>query len=450
MRAASARVPASSPGEGRAQERGDLLRLYESTVVAYLVFLIYLYPYGIPIASGVNLRVPDVMALFTLGLGAAAVLLRGTIWFDRSFHCFIGAFLLLELTLPVVGAMGYRQPTDVVSAIRMAMLWLPMLFLTMLAPPQRALAFEARLARVLRIALWLNLGYALVQVGVTIGRLPQWMLITSGLAAWTVDQQFELLPGLRPAGFFVGTTALSAFGIVCLCFFFARYVSGRSRSDLGYTLLSLLVVLVTTSRAAYAASVAILIAGWVRLPGGRKAALGLALLAGCAAALWAIERTVGISEAFYRFSRLLESGVLEDRSFGMRVYDIWPTALHAARDYFFGTLIQSPRALPLIDSGYLTYYLQGKWVSIAALALLLGGLWLLGLRAFLGPHGRRIGVMLLFLAIYLSVGMVIANPLRSPVIILFLIYAFWRVGAARLGVLVRPAEPIVPGRAVLP
>ena len=42
-----------------------------------------------------------------------------------------------------------------------------------------------------------------------------------------------------------------------------------------------------------------------------------------------------------------------------------------ARDYPFGTLISAPRIAALIDSGYLNFYMQGKWVFVAALALML-------------------------------------------------------------------------------
>jgi hypothetical protein len=157
-----------------------------------------------------------------------------------------------------------------------------------------------------------------------------------------------------------------------------------------------------------------------------------------------IERTVGLHEIFYRFSRLAESGLLEDYSFGHRIYGSWPTALHAARDYVFGTLIQSPRALPLIDSGYLTYYLQAKWLFVAAIAMLLGGLWLLGFRALFGDNKQRIGLMALFLAIYLTGSLIVTNPLRSPAIVFMLVYTFWRVHAAHTSLIVTRARESAP------
>ena len=119
------------------------------------------------------------------------------------------------------------------------------------------------------------------------------------------------------------------------------------------------------------------------------------------------------------------------------MYDIWPTAIAAARDYKLGTLIQAPRTLPLIDSGYLTYYLQGKWASVAALSLLLAGHWFVGLRAYFGPAVRRVGVMTLFLGIFLTIALAISNPLRSPLVIFFIVYSFWRLDLERHAVSMR-------------
>jgi hypothetical protein len=217
------------------------------------------------------------------------------------------------------------------------------------------------------------------------------------------------------------------FGIVCLSFFYARYVSGAVRRDLVNTLLSLGVVALSTSRTAYAAAAAILFAGWLHLSPGRKSVMALVLASGIAALLVVVEQTVGIDEAFYRFQRLADSGLLEDVSLGKRVNQSWPAAIAAAQSYPIGTLVQATRALPVIDSGYLNYYLQGRWLFVAAVALLLAGHWCLGLRAFFGPASRRLGLLALFLAIYLSAAMIVSNPLRSPLMIAFIVFALWRI-----------------------
>jgi hypothetical protein len=416
---------------------------YQTLMLWYLVALLYLYPYGISMGEEASLRFPDIFAVLAVFMGLAAALQKGRIAVDRALLGVVGAFVALELFAPFVGAVGYRRPADVASSIRMAMLWMPMILLALLAPSWRALRFERSVAQILTVTLWLNFGYALLQIATTVGALPSTILLTTWLEPWAVDKNYNLIQGLRPAGFFANSTALSVFGIVCLCFFFARFVSGNARQDLLRSLLSIGVIVLSTSRTAYATAALILMAGWWLLSTGRKTVIAILLAAGVGIVLLAVEQTVGVQEAFYRFQRLAESGVLEDASFGKRVNQSWPAAIEAARDYRFGTLIQAPRALPVIDSGYLNYYLQGKWPFVVVLAAMLAGLWFLGLRAYFGPESRRLGVMTLFLAIFLTAALVVSNPLRSPLMIFFIVYALWRLQIERQCTLfaVRPRDP---------
>ena len=406
---------------------GTLVSAYQRVAGWYLVALLYVYPYGISFGDEASLRLSDLFALLAVAMGVGAIILRQSVRIDRTFLAVAGAFLLLELLLPFVGAVGYRRPGDAASALRMAMLWLPMVFLTLLAPPRNSVLFEAKLERVLSVTLWLNFGYALMQIANTLGIVPGALLVTSWLEPWAVDRNYNLIQGLRPAGFFANSTALSVFGIVCLAFFYARYVSGAMRRDLLHVLLALGVVVLSTSRTAYAAAAAILFAGWLHLSPGRKGVIAVILAAGIAALLVVVEQTVGIDEAFYRFQRLADSGLLEDVSLGKRVHQSWPAAFAAAQSYPIGTLVQATRALPVIDSGYLNYYLQGRWLFVAALAVLLAGQWWIGLCAFFGPASRRLGLLVLFLVIYLSAAMVVSNPLRSPLMIAFIVFALWRI-----------------------
>ena len=420
---------------------GTLVSAYQRVAGWYLVALLYVYPYGVSFGDEASIRVSDLFALLAMAVGVGAIILRQSVRVDRTFLAVAGAFVLLELLLPFVGAVGYRRPGDAASALRMAMLWLPMVFLTLLAPPRNSVIFEAKLERVLSVTLWLNFGYALMQIANTLGIVPGALLVTSWLEPWAVDRNYNLIQGLRPAGFFANSTALSVFGIVCLAFFYARYVSGAARRDLVHVLLALGVIVLSTSRTAYAAGAAILFAGWLHLSPGRKGVIALILAAGVAALLVVVEQTVGIDEAFYRFQRLADSGLLEDASLGKRVYQSWPAAFAAAQAYPIGTLVQATRALPVIDSGYLNYYLQGRWIFVAALAVLLAGLWWIGLRAFFGPTTRRLGLLVLFLSIYLTAAMVVSNPLRSPLMIAFIVFALWRIRFEQQGMRVelRPA-----------
>lgn len=428
----------------------SFVAVYERLLLWYLASLLFLYPYGIVVGGEASMRPTDLLALAAIVPACGAILVSGKLRLPPLVFGIVGAFLVLELALPFVGAVGYRRPGDVASSLRMAMLWMPMILLTMLAPGLRSIHFEERLARLLSATLWINLGYSVLQVATALGYFPRDFLPTSWLEPWSVDANYRVFQGLRPSGFFANSTSLSVFGIVCLSFYYARYVSTGSRRELLYSFLATLVVIVSTSRTAYIACAAILFCGWWHLHGERKAMLAALTAAGAVAVLVAIDRTVGIDVAFSRIQRLADVGLFEDSSFGARFYQIWPAALESARDYPFGTIVQAQRILPLIDSGYLNYYLQGKWPFIAALAVLLSGLWLLGLRAFFGRSSERPGIALLFLAIFLTGALVISNPLRSPLMIFFIVFSLWRLETARGSVVMRAVAipPMAPGPAI--
>lgn len=404
-----------------------LSRVYETLIVVYLITLLFLYPYGIALSSDASVKVPDLIGLVCIAFGAAILMARQRVRPDLAFLALVGPFVLLELAYPMIGAVGYRRPADVVSSLRAAVLWLPVILLPMIAAPAALPRFEHRLRQLFATALWLNLLYAIVLIAVSLGHAPGWMAFTRYLAPWAVVPYFDPIEGLRPAGFFSSVTTLSAFAIVCLSYFYASYIARRDHVDLYHTIGAAFLVLLTTARVAYAATALIFLIGWFVLSPGRKlVALGVGIAA-LAAILALVESTVGIEQAFHRFARVAESGLLADLSFGSRVSQIWPAALSVAAEYPFGSLISATTVVGLIDSGYLTYYIQGKWVFVASVVLMLAGQLAIGFWCLRRPQFLPGGLMLLFVSIYLTLAMVITNPLRMPVVIAFVVFAFWKL-----------------------
>jgi len=144
-----------------------------------------------------------------------------------------------------------------------------------------------------------------------------------------------------------------------------------------------------------------------------------------------VEYTVGLERAFYRFTRVVESGLLEDYSLGKRINETWPAALEVARDYPVGTWIYAPRVAELIDSGYLNYFIQGRFVSLAVLMYLFAGLLLVGSLCLRRPTRLQGGLLILFLALFLVPAMVVTNPIRSPIVAALIVYGFWKLGIER-------------------
>lgn len=406
---------------------------YERLALAYVASLLFIYPYGVALGSSAAVRASDVAALGCLALGASAVLLRGSLSIDTSFFRIVGPFLLMELAYPLIGGIAYDSLGDVVSTARMATLWLPIMLLGMLLPSCSLPRFERRFCSLLRVALWANAGYAILQIGATLGWVPRWILVTELLEPWAVEDYYNLVQGIRPAGFFANSTALAVFGIVCLCYFYARYVSVRQRGDLIGTLLSLFVILISTSRAAFAAAGLIGALGWLVLSRPRKVVVFSLLVLSAAAFAILVEETIGLAQLFARFIRIADSGLLADASFGRRLDEIWPAALEVAESYPLGSYFPAQRITHLIDSGYLNYYVQGRWLFIAAVAAMLGGQFYLGLRCLRRPDLRASSLMLLFITLFLTLGMITSNPARAPLVIAFLAFAHQKLRVEREG-----------------
>jgi hypothetical protein len=404
-----------------------LSRDYENLVVVYLVTLLFLYPYGIAVTADASIKFPDVVGLLCIVFGVAILMLKPRVRLDLLFLAVVGPFVLLEVVYPVIGAAAYRRVADAVSSVRMAVLWLPVILLPMLAAPGALARFERRLRLAFATALWLNVPYAMVLIAVDIGFLPKWMAFTQYLEPWAVVSYFEVVDGLRPAGFFASTIALSVFAVVCLCYFYASYIATRDSADLYHSLGAAFLVLLTTTRVAFIAAALIFFIGWFVLTPRRKfvvLSLGIAALA---AVLVLVEQTIGIGQAFHRFTRLAESGLLADVSFGGRVTKTWPAALAVAGNYPLGTLISAPRVTEMIDSGYLNYYIQGRWAFVACVGLMLAGQLAIGFWCLRRAQALTGGLMLLFLSFYLALAMVVTNPMRSPVVIAFVVFAFWKL-----------------------
>ena len=408
-----------------------ITRAYEALVFFHLGTLLYVFPYGVALNPTTSIRIADLVGLMCLFCGAVSLAVRPRVRLDGLFLAIVGPYLLLELAAPLIGAVSYGKLADGVSSLRVAVLWFPMLILAMIAAPGAEARFERRLRGLLAVTVWLNIAYAIVQLAAFVGFLPRSFMFTAYLEPWAVDPNFEPVTALRPAGFFFNTTALSVFAIVSLCFFYARYVGRRGSGDLLHAVGAAFLTALTTSRTAVAAVGLILAVGWLVLEGRRKLALFAIVAVVIVAFLLFVEYTVGLERAFYRFTRIVESGLLEDYSLGKRINETWPTALEVARDYPVGTWIYAPRVAELIDSGYLNYFIQGRFVSLGVVMYMFAGLLLVGSLCLLQPTRLQGGLLILFLALFLVPAMVVTNPIRSPIVAALIVYGFWKLGVER-------------------
>ncbi|TVP45036.1 MAG: hypothetical protein EA341_15665, partial [Mongoliibacter sp.] len=360
-------------------------------------------------------------------IGLAIILLfqRNAIHHYPVLNSFVLIFVLFELAYPILGLLvGYDGLGAIGNTLRMALIWLPFYLYILLSEPIRVDRLDGFLNTVLRYSIVLNIIYGVVQIGVRVRLLPYSFLITKHLEPFAVDSHFRVVDGIRASGFFVNTTGLSVFAILAMSYFLASYIGKKKTWDGIFVLLSFLTVVLTTSRAGVITALLILAMGWIFIPNrGKLISVIIFLLIGILG-YFIIDHYVGLDVLFGRFTRLIEGGASTDRSFSHRTERIWPKVFQALESFEFGTLVNAVNKVGLVDSGYLTYYAQGKWPFVLALVIFLLGTLIKSLNIFWDRTNWG-NFLVLAIVMYLGFTMVVLNPMRSPFVIFFLLFGLW-------------------------
>lgn len=415
----------------------NIRQLYQWLLLGYLATTLYLYQFGITIGSEFALRVPDVFGSACIGLGLATLAI--TLQLGPRYRSLLPALPVItaEIVLPLVGTVAAGGGLGGISnSLRMLFLWgPPCLYIAIFADLSSDQNLRIGIRRLLTFSVIANLIYSIVQLLVKAGFAPQSLIVLNNLSALAIDDSFQpFIQGFRAQGFFINSTGLAVFGICCLSYFLASHYESRKIRDAAWSMLSALLVVLSLSRTGLIGIFAIL-ATYLLFSNLRRATAFLipfAVLAASAAVL--IDRYFGLELLLSRVQVFLDlgtSGAYEDYSFAKRLYEHWPSTLEKLQNYPFGTLVSASTKFGVIDSGYLTYYAQGKWVFVAAFVWLL--LVLIGRSVRNWFKGIKLSgeLLALFLALYLMLGMVISNPMRNAVLVFLLSYALWQTDYER-------------------
>lgn len=392
----------------------------------YLASIIFTYPYGIPIVGDNYARFPD---LFALAIGSFAVVvwsLQGKSKFRLVPVLSILPFFILETIFPLIGGIYYGSFSDSLSGIRVILLYLPIVVCCFWLGINSSLKLDRRIDKLLQIATIANLGYGIVQLAVYMGVFPQSILIGSYLDSFAADDHYREIQGIRIAGFFNNTTSFSVFGIVVLCYFLAKYKATDKTRYLAYLMLAVILVLLSTARAAYVGIVLIFLFNIFssKISKSVKTIFITTLAIFLLLVVLSYYFQIDYERFFQRFIRISEEGLQQDYSWQTRVEGIWPEVISEMPNHPFGTLIPSYKVFGFIDSGYLTYYAQGSWLFIVGLLWFYISTFISLFRAKIKPQGWSVD-FLYYLLLYIVPAMVVNNPMRSPTIVFALIYGLW-------------------------
>lgn len=399
-------------------------KLNRSGVLLFLIVLLFMYPYGLTVAGG-NFRIPDLLAVPVIALSLITIAIRKKIYYYPLLLSAVVLFILAEILYPIAGVVvGYDGLGGIANAARMMFIWLPFFIYTISSHPNETGVIEPKINKILCVAIIINICYGIVQLGVRAAILPDIFLITRMMEPFAVDEHFRVQDGFRASGFFTNTSTLSIFSVVTLSYFFSKYIFERQKKDGLFAILGFVLVLMTLSRTAIFTAVFVILVGWLFLNYKTKV-ITLFVFSGVLIAVYFIvDNYIGVDILFNRIVFIFEYGLADDSSFGARINEIWPAAIQKMQAYPIGTLSSPSEKVGLIDSGYLTYYAQGRWLFIGILIAFLISILLRGVKSFSSRRSWAT-VMILSLSLYIIASMAVLNPLKSPIIIYFLLFGVW-------------------------
>lgn len=410
--------------------------VFEALLKLYLISIIFLYPYGIFLVGEVALRIPDIFAFLAIFLGLLIVTQRQTVMRSVRHLTPIMPLVAVELLLPLIGTAALGGGIGgVANSLRMFVLWGPMLFYVLVFRQAAESDFHRSVYKILAVSIVINLIYAFLQLSVKLGMTPDIVVIKPLLQGFAVDNNFQpTIQGLRADGFFANSTGLAVFGICTLCYFLGRHLASRDITDIVLALMSCLLVLVTISRAGMAAMLLILLA--YVLYSNLKRAINFLLIFSAMAtvSLILINSFIGLDAIYDRIDIFLTLGVdgaSQDFSFSSRIHGSWPDTLSRLNAYPYGTFVSAGAELGLIDSGYLTYYAQGKWLFLATVVFFILSSVYLGAKSLIYRDNwpRK---SLFFLVIFIAGAMVVSIPLRNPITCFMILYLLHISGLEQL------------------
>ena len=392
----------------------------------YFISLVFTYPYGIEIVEDNFIRLPDLLAIAIGAFSISAWLVLGKSQVKLKPLLPILPFLMMEILFPIIGVGYYKSVTVSLSSFRVLLLYLPMIICIFRLGLVSALKLDLKLEKLFKIAVISNLIYCIIQLAVGIGLMPEFLLITNNLESWAADAHFNQLSGLRVSGFFGNVPALVSFGIIAMSYFLAKFQVRSKTQYLIYITLALLLILFSTSRSAYLVSLVIIIFSLITSKFKKSLKVSLTIIFSIIFLLLFLSFYLEIEyEVFFsRFLRIQEQGLEQDYSWNTRVEQLWPMVIYKLRKYPWGTLVPSFKIMGIIDSGYLTYFAQGKWIFIGG--LLSSFAWIL-MASFSVRYSSKnwAAFFVRYLLVYIILSMIVNNPMRSPFMIFALLYGLW-------------------------
>lgn len=387
--------------------------------ISYFVAILYMFPYGV---ESIGIRVSDLFAFMLL---VASLLVVTSFWKINKIKpslqmLFILFFMSLEILLPVLGVFYFDDSGLITSSIRGFVNWGPV-FLFFLVYKGSYEELSISIEKILWVTVLVNIVVAVSQVLIYYGVLPSSLDVKEWFSAYAMDARFDKRTSMA-SGLFVNTTSLAVFAFLTFVFFWSKYLVARRSKYLIRSVFAFFLLLLAVSRAPLLGALLVVL---VSLPflGFVRVITRIPLFFGLIILLFAVLTFFGydLSVSFHRFQRL-EGGLSEDYSWMYRYTIIWPAMLEEVKNYPWGTLTNPTIFLGTIDSGYFSYFLQGRWIFIVALLGMILTVLFTAFKIFMLRKYSVYSFALFGVFIYLAGGMITSNPIRDPLIVFFILF----------------------------
>lgn len=402
----------------------SLTSIYSKICGFYLFSIICLNPYGIKIAGDNSIRFGDILITILVALTFLMLIINKKIHKKSKILIIILPFVLLEIVYPIIGYINYSIGSPL-SSIKVLLMYIPIVTIILIYTEEKKELLFDIIEKALKLSLLIQLLFSTIQILVVFNYLPRVFLIQEHLSIFAVDGQYKYIDGVRASGLTNNGIELSLVGTVGFSYFASRIFKEQSKSNFLYLTVSVILVLLSTTRAAVLAIVLIGVINFIiiSIPLIKKIKIFIGGLIVISLILFFIKFTIGLDTLFYRFIRIGEGGLENDFSFNYRSEVLWPSVINTLKDYPLGTLVQPFHIVGLIDSGYLSYYAQGKILFILALFILLIGCLIISIVQFKNKVNQWNSVFLINLIIYILISMYFYNTLRSPLIIFSFLFS---------------------------
>ena len=395
-------------------------RVCVASALLYALVVTNLQAYGV-VRAGVAIRLSDVFAMWLVGVCCLRWLLGDVRVQHPGMAVWLLPFVFLEFALPLLGAWFYGELHEVSSSLRAVLIWAPALACVCLLTSTEGKVFRDGFLLVLGAGIVIQGLLAASQAASALNYLPDPLQLRERLLDYAVDPHYRVRAGARAMSLQTNANAFATYASLSLVILLAAAVRKPTMLRIALALTAIGCVLLSASRSGIASVCLILVIAPVLARGSKRLAAGLTI----ALAVTFVSATAiyleGSDLLFERFTRL-ESGLRTDSSALARAEIAWPYVIESARQWPVGTLTHPVDKFGLIDSGYLTFYAQGKWLFLAALVCLFWGLIRSGATHYMRRQ-RDASLVSIGVLIFLAISLIVMNPLRSPIVAIFVTLA---------------------------